>query len=163
MAQDSIPQFTTDQDKGPNIIVGDSQTKVADQGYTYNQAGLTYNQAGVQYGGVYLVDQNILPLVASVSPILFSNQASATNAKLLDQGYTYNQPGFSYNQAGVDYGGVYLTNQDIAPSFLNDSATIITPRISGIIDIGIIGTGGGTITPPTNSGMLIGILGLTYP
>lgn len=70
-----------------------------------------------------------------------------TNAQVADQGYTYDQAGFTYDQAGVQYGGVYQVNQDVAPIFFNDSATLLSPSISSIIDIGIQQ---GTITPNTN-------------
>lgn len=81
-----------------------------------------------------------------------------TQAQLNDQGYTYNQPGFTYNQIGVAYGGIYRNNQDISPVFFNDTATLLTPIISSIINVAT-----GTTPPPSNSGMLMGILGLTYP
>ena len=80
-----------------------------------------------------------------------------TQAQLADQGYTYNQAGMTYNQAGVMYGGVYNTNQDLSPVFANDTATLLTPSISSILDIGAR-QGQSAV-----AGQLIGILGLTYP
>lgn len=61
--------------------------------------------------------------------------AETTDAQVIDQGYTYDQAGFTYNQAGVVYGGLYNTNQDVSPSFFDDTATLLYPSISGIVDI----------------------------
>ena len=43
----------------------------------------------------------------------------STQAKLSDQGYTYNQAGQTYNQAGVMYGGVYNYNWDFVPMHIS--------------------------------------------
>lgn len=67
---------------------------------------------------------------------------SQTNAVVTSQGYTYNQATLTYNQAGVKYGGIQGVNQDIAPNFFNDTATLLVPSISGIIDVGAIFEGG---------------------
>ncbi len=81
-----------------------------------------------------------------------------TDTLVADQGYIYNQPGFTYNQIGVMYGGIYNQNQDLAPAFFNDVATLLNPSISSIIDMQ------GSLAPPIGkSGQLMGILGLTYP
>jgi hypothetical protein len=82
-----------------------------------------------------------------------------TQATLVNQGYTYNEPGLTYNQAGVMYGGVNFATEDIiVPSLFLDATT---PHLQGIYDKY---TPGAAPTPPSsNSGMLIGILGLTYP
>ena len=71
---------------------------------------------------------------------------NATQTHAYDQGYTYNQSGQTYNQLGVAYGGVYNYNQDVVPATLtfSDVYSIFVP-------------------PSGNSGLLIGILGLTYP
>lgn len=80
-----------------------------------------------------------------------------TDAQVENQGYTYNQAGFTYNQIGVMYGGIYQQNQDLAPAFFNDTAMLLNPSISSIIDIY------SPFNPDLNKGMLMGILGLTYP
>jgi hypothetical protein len=46
--------------KNVGVIIGRTNRRTADQGYTYNQAGLTYNHADVQYGGIY--DGDIYPM-----------------------------------------------------------------------------------------------------
>jgi hypothetical protein len=56
-----------------------------------------------------------------------------TKARLLDQGYTYNQATFTYNQAGVDYGGLNNVNQDVVPTF--SMIDTRAPSISGYTDI----------------------------
>ena len=142
----------------PSLTGENTDALVENQGYTYNQAGLTYNQAGVMYGGVYNVNQDIVPTVSLASNIVPSLMGENTQAKLEDQGYTYNQAGLSYNQAGVMYGGIYNRNEDIVP--LVSLASQNYPTVAGYSDIY---TPGGTPPPPTNSGLLMGILGLTYP
>ena len=81
---------------------------------------------------------------------------SGTDAVVEDQGITYNQAGMTYNQAGIMYGGVYNTDEDIVPLDLTFSQTI--PVNMSFSDL---------YTPyvpvAPNHGMLIGILGLTYP
>ena len=78
--------------------------------------------------------------------------AATTQTQVADQGYTYNQVGFTYNQPGWMYGGIYNQNADVAPAFANDTATLLNPSISSIIDIGTP-----FVPPPAgNSGMLIG-------
>ncbi len=84
--------------------------------------------------------------------------AESTQAQIADQGYTYNQSGFTYNQAGWMYGGIYNQNQDVAPVFADNTAYLINPSISGIVDIY-----SPFVPPAANHGMLIGMLGLTYP
>jgi hypothetical protein len=77
-----------------------------------------------------------------------------TNSNVKNQGYTYNESGLTYNQSGVMYGGLY--EYDIYP--------IIARAIQ---DKSMIYSGidfSGTVVPTIgNSGMLIGMLGLTYP
>lgn len=102
---------------------------------------------------------------ASIPSFIVNNETSinviiaSTNATLADQGYTYNQATFAYNQAGWKYGGIYNTNQDIAPQFTNDTASFIKPIISGIVDM--------YSQKGANSGMLLPIglpfYFLTYP
>lgn len=85
-----------------------------------------------------------------------------TQAQLADQGFTYNQPGFTYNQPGWQYGGVYNQNQDLSPIFTNDTATLLTPVISSIINVDTH-----PIIPATDSKSLLPIglpfYFLTYP
>ncbi len=157
MAQDTIPSIVPQVESQINVTIEQSQTKLADQGYTYNQAGFSYNQAGVQYAGAYNLGAEVIPAISLAAQIVLSAIIEKTQALLADQGYTYNQAGFTYNQAGVMYGGLYNINQDVAPAFFNDLASFVKPSISGIIDIQGGRAGGG------NSGMLMGILGLTYP
>lgn len=144
----------------PTLSGSDTQGLVADQaGYTFNQAGQSFNQAGVQFGGVY---QNQLdsPVFTTVAPLAdiptFSGNAD-TDAVLTDPGYTFNQAGQSFNQAGVQFGGITGYQTADMPIF----ATIRkdAPRIVNYADIYT------PFVPPstTNSGMLMGILGLTYP
>jgi len=78
-----------------------------------------------------------------------------TNALVYDQGITYNESGLTYNQLGIAYGGLY--EYDLVP---------ITPQIEIVMpSIVFSGDFGATIPQPPqgDSGMLIGILGLTYP
>ena len=82
---------------------------------------------------------------------------ATTDAIIVNQGYTYNQPGFTYNQPGVLYGGIAQPNQDLAPVFFDDTAYLVAPSISGIIDIY------SPFVPDPDKAMLIGILGMTYP
>lgn len=77
-----------------------------------------------------------------------------TNRAVQNEGYTYNQAGFAYNQAGVSYGGLY--DGDILP--LTSISRDNKPHIRMTGDIGFVA---GTVSP--NSGMLIGMLGMTYP
>lgn len=143
----------------PILSGGTTQAQVYDQGITYNQAGLTYNQIGIAYGGVYKQGQDVIPAISLAEQISPSLIGENTQAQVKDQGYTYNQAGFSYNQIGVMYGGIYNQNQDIIP--IVSLAEQIVPSIYKYADIY---KQGGTITPPPgNSGMLMGILGLTYP
>lgn len=81
--------------------------------------------------------------------------ATRTEAQLYDQGITYNEPGLTYNEIGIAYGGVYGA-QDKRE--IRNYAVLPTPINNKIYDIP------GQIVPPAgDSGMLIGILGLTYP
>lgn len=113
-----------------------------------NSANFVIPQAAIQ---VKLDATPIVSLAENITPNL---TGGTTNAKVYDQGYTYNQSGFTYNQAGVAYGGVYNVDQDIVP--LVSLAQQPYPIIFGNSDI---------YTPGQreSAGMLMGILGLTYP
>ncbi len=105
-------------------------------------------------------------------------KASAQNTKALlsDQGFTYNEAGKTYNEAGMTYGGVYNYQEDIVPTISQAENPFISaraiaqsspfiiansfspkPSISGYSDIYTP-----YVAPSANSGMLIGMLGLTY-
>ena len=78
-----------------------------------------------------------------------------TNALVYDQSITYNESGITYNEVGVAYGGLY--EYDLVP---------VTPQIEIVMpSIVFSGDFGATIPvpPQEDSGMLIGILGLTKP
>lgn len=79
-----------------------------------------------------------------------------TDASLVDQGYTYNQAGLTYNQVGVEYGGIQASNQDVTEMLFTTDP--VTPHNIIFDDIYTP-----FVPPPKNSGMLMGILGLTYP
>src|SRR6266702_2922484 len=82
-----------------------------------------------------------------------------TEAILTDQGYTYNQAGLTYNQAGIQYGGVTNNNEDLMPVFAILSEI---PHLEGIYDqYTPISSPPPPPSSPSNSGLLIGILGLT--
>jgi hypothetical protein len=133
------------------------------QSYTYNQDGFTYNEIGWEYGGRY--EHDVKPIIASASVksprmVSFSVKPNLkvqrTNRDTNTQTYTYNEAGFSYNQSGWEYGGLF--NHDIYP--LIAQARMQKPSIVFGKDFG------STILPPPptgNSGMLIGMLGMTYP
>ncbi len=66
-----------------------------------------------------------------------------------DNGLTFNEPGVSFNEPGVTFGGFY----GFAEGY-------VVPHIVGYADIY---TTQGTVPPGGSSGMLIGMLGITYP
>lgn len=91
-------------------------------------------------------------VIKDIKPTL---RVGKTNTQIYDQGITYNEAGVSYNDARYAYGGIY--GFDIYP--LVNKGVDIRPRIVAAGDFQ-----GTAPTPPTgNSGMLIGMLGLTYP
>jgi hypothetical protein len=105
-----------------------------------------------------IVKNDLLTLPPSLSTVVTPKASAAKSAgQNADQGLTYNEPGITYNEPGVMYGGFYGTS-DVKPSV--SLASQETPRNQLIIDLP-----GTNPTPPplTNSGYLIGILGLTYP
>lgn len=117
-----------------HITISDTDAIVKDQGDVYNQASFTYNQVGVDYGGVYNVNQDVIPLFVDFeSDFPINLSISQTNALLENQGYIYNQAGFTYNQPSVMYGGLWNNNWDSIP-LLIDSKNII-PSIASITDI----------------------------
>lgn len=66
----------------PSLDGKNTQAKLANQGYTYNEAGLTYNQPGKQYGGIYQRDQDIIPtlsLAKNVVPTAFSSRVQPSS------------------------------------------------------------------------------------
>lgn len=93
--------------------------------------------------------------IASDSPILTGEN---TNAQIFTQGITYDQAGITYDNVGIAYGGIYNTNEDILP--IVSLAEIVKPNIFGFSDMYT------NVMPPPpepHAGMLMGILGLTYP
>lgn len=72
-----------------------------------------------------------------------------TNAKLANQGYTYNQAGFTYNQAGVQYGGVYLQNQDVMPM-------VFGAKLTQPMNLFIIDQYTSNVVPPPNNQKIVG-------
>jgi len=100
-------------------------------------------------GGKITLESNI-----AFDDIRMNVKAGRTKVQIEDQGYTYNETGFVYNQTGWMYGGLY--EHDIIPMITK--VRIEKPRI-------IIGGdfGASIIAPSTNSGYLIGMLGMTYP
>lgn len=90
---------------------------------------------------------------SNAAAIKVSVQIETTESAVHTNGYTYNEAGFSYNQAGITYGGVF-GYQDVRP--LVSLAQSIYPTI----------VGAGDFEPEERTlgrGMLIGMLGLTYP
>lgn len=160
MKDPSIPSFVVQTEQQIDITIAPTDAIIVSQGYKYNQPGFTYNQPGVLYGGLAQSNQDLNPTFISenTSDAPSNIKAEATNARLISQGYTYNQPGFTYNQIGWMYGGIYNQNADLAPAFNNDTALLLNPAISSIIDIY-----SPFVPPPANSGYLMGIMGLTYP
>ena len=156
MNDPTIPSVSTYNDSARiTLSIPSTQAKVYNQGYSYNQDGFSYNQPNVNYGGVTNYNQDVMPILAdyiSVQPTLsfltdmVKLVIGATQTRNYEQGYSYNQSGLTYNQVGVSYGGVYNYNQDVVPATLtfSDVYSIFVP-------------------PSGNSGLLIGILGLTYP
>jgi hypothetical protein len=143
----------------PTLSGSDTQGLVADQGYTFNQAGQTFNEVGVMFGGLYQ-NQLDFPVFTTIAPLADTPRISGnadTEATLTDQGYTFNQAGQTFNEVGVMFGGIsgyqtadmpiFATIQKDAPRIVN-YADIYTPFVP---------------PPTTDSGTLIGILGLTYP
>lgn len=97
------------------------------------------------------------PLPSFVKKETASSFASRTDSLLYDQGITYNEAGLTYNEIGIAYGGVYgAQDKRNIVSFARE----VLPHNHVIRDLP-----GQAPTPPPaeNSGMLIGILGLTYP
>ena len=144
----------------PTIRIQNTKSSISDQGYTYNQSGLTYNEIGVMYGGIY--EHDIKPIIsfaksrvssAIARQIIPHLKINNTNAQIANQGYTYNESGLTYNNIGVMYGGIY--EHDIYP--LVSFFRYIRPHINSAYNINE------TIYIPPTSGMLIGMLGLTYP
>ena len=100
-----------------------------------------------------------------------------TNAAVSDPGITFNESGVSFDDSRYSFGGVYGYDVVPIPTVVRNivaSASMrrtvfppvalakdVRPTIAGYRDIYNLG---GTTTPPSgNSGMLIGMLGLTYP
>lgn len=136
----------------PTGEIVSSQGNVENQGITYNQTGATYNDSRYLYGGFYGFS-DFVPLILTGDTIQglrdFYPSLTIGNSQAFieNQGLTYNQPGVTYDNSGDVYGGMYG---------FSDGETI--PNIVGAIDIYIA-----VLSPTQNSGMLIGILGLTYP
>lgn len=115
----------------PTLTISLTDAQVTNQGYTYNQPGFTYNQPGVTYGGLYNVNQDVIPILSLAETINPKVTIQDTLAKVTNQGYTYNQAGFTYNQVGVSYGGIYNLF-DITP-IVSMAKQVIT-RIAGYSD-----------------------------
>ena len=65
--QDLTPIFSRITQERPHIDIGNSDSTVTDQGYTYNQANFSYNQAGVDYGGLNNANHDKIPQLLNVS------------------------------------------------------------------------------------------------
>lgn len=59
-------------------------------------------------------------------------EAEKSDARLYDQGITYNEPGITYNEIGIAYGGVYGAQGTRPPHSLAQS---IHPTIARIDDL----------------------------
>ncbi len=84
---------------------------------------------------------------------------SKTTAQLYDPGITFNEPGITFNEPGIAFGGVYGAQGYV--TVMNATARRDAPSNNHIVDFP-----GENPTPPPptgNSGMLVGILGMTYP
>lgn len=98
-----MPNFATDFT--PNIVsASNTNSQLADQGYTYNEPGLTYNEAGVMYGGIYNQDQDIIP------QFLFASSPIPLIAGYIDI-YTNNAPPPPNNQKVVGPGWFLYVSQ----------------------------------------------------
>lgn len=114
------------------------------------------DKAPVMVGQTALGTTPIVPtlsLAQDAPPILTGGN---TDAQLYDQSITYNEVGLTYDQIGIAYGGVYGGQEK---RVMLSMAPTIQPTIVKAYDQ----AGTATIPPSSNSGMLIGILGLTYP
>ncbi len=80
-----------------------------------------------------------------------------TNAQNYNPGITFDEAGVSFDDSRFAFGGKY--ESDIVPMI--DMAQSVRPAIAGYFDI--YTTVGTAPLPPANSGMLIGILSMTYP
>lgn len=99
---------------------------------------------------------NIKPIIRfKIEAPTFSVQK--TEALLKDDGITYDEPGYSYDQSGVVYGGLY--GNDTVPMYAY--ANVQNPSIRFIMDFSGTEQQHGTII--LGQGMLIGMLGMTYP
>lgn len=92
----------------------------------------------------------------SATQIIPDLSGENTQAQVYEQGITYDQAGITYDNVGIAYGGVYNTNEDVVP--LVSLAENISPFIAGYSDMY-----SQYVPPAADHGMLIGMLGLTYP
>jgi hypothetical protein len=138
----------------PKASAKRTNAQVNNPGITYNEAGVSYNDARYAYGGVY--DSDVFPSFLTTASIRPSSFAKPTLAQLNSVSITYNEAGVSYDDSRYAYGGIY-GQQDVFPSFV--LSTSIRPRIVFAGDF----QGTAILPPVTNSGMLIGMLGMTYP
>lgn len=99
----------------------------------------------------------------AIKPVVVLAQS---NAQVFDQGITYNEPGLTYNQIGIGYGGLY--EFDIVPIIARSiqfkpmgNVYSLQPNIVFGMDYSGTAEQHGTIV--LGRGMLIGILGMTYP
>ena len=135
MSDPSIPSLSVKEvGVSVDITIPQTQTQVADQNNTYNQAGLTYSQTGVEYGGLYNNNQDEIPMeLSSFRTLPIDIAIPQTQAQISDSGDVYNQAGFTYNQTGIKYGGLSNNNQDVVPMEL--SSFKVVPMDFSITDI----------------------------
>ncbi len=138
----------------PTAKATSTQGKLQDDGITYNQTGVTYNDSRYAYGGFYGLS-DVQPTISLVASEIPRGIASRTQALLSDQGITYNQSGVSYNDLRYLYAGIYGFT-DVTPLLSRVMNPI--PMIVSAEDIY-----SAPLPPQQNAGMLMGILGLTYP
>jgi hypothetical protein len=133
------------------------QSHLSNDLVSYNEANVTYNDIRYSYGGYYGFTDITRPTISLASIIQPLLAGTETLAHLLNQAITYNEVNVSYNDLRYSYGGVYGFT-DVVPII----ARVYNPkpRITHFADI----YNAGSVTPPSsNSGMLIGMLGMTYP
>ena len=89
-----------------------------------------------------------------------------TNVLVYDQGLTYNQANTTYEQIGIAYGGIY--GADIQPIIARVEANYYQThsRVKNIVPSIVLASdqsGRSTSERTLGAGMLIGMLGMTYP
>lgn len=106
---------------------------------------------------ILLENQNKAHMKIRITNVTPKTNLQRTEAAVENPGITYNETGFSYNQAGVAYGGLY--GNDITQ--IINLAQLQKPRVAIFSEVGGTQISHGTVV--LDRGMLIGILGMTYP